>query len=151
MREIKFRAWDNEGMRMVTENELGEYLWVFQNGEIKILAECETAREQGGETVFINDWQPIDAHIMQFTGLHDRNGKEVFADDILKDSVGHLFRVYACIGGFAIKAEYWRSDLSDLIIGDELILTSLIDAQMQSYISGSVEIIGNRFENPELL
>ena len=131
MREIKFRAWDGHTKEMISFYEL------VNNPEM--LRDVFTASDTLG--VFA----------MQFTGLHDRNGKEVFAYDILKDSVGHLFRVYACIGGFAIKAEYWRSDLSDLIIGDELILTSLIDAQMQSYISGSVEIIGNRFENPELL
>ena len=131
MREINFRAWDDHTKEMISFYEL------VNNPEM--LRDVFTASDTLG--VFA----------MQFTGLHDRNGKEVFADDILKDSVGHLFRVYACIGGFAIKAEYWRSDLSDLIIGDELILTSLIDAQMQSYISGSVEIIGNRFENPELL
>lgn len=122
MREIKFRAWG--GKKFIYPE-----LW---------------------DNTMPSNWKQHYT-LQQFTGLHDRNGKEVFADDILKDSVGHLFRVYACIGGFAIKAEYWRSDLSDLIIGDELILTSLIDAQMQSYISGSVEIIGNRFENPELL
>ena len=143
MREKKFKALDKH-KKVFIPNEFWAVVTTDFGAFGIMLKDWENYKE--GEYFYENSQE-----LIQFTGLHDRNGKEVFADDILKDSVGHLFRVYACIGGFAIKAEYWRSDLSDLIIGDELILTSLIDAQMQSYISGSVEIIGNRFENPELL
>ena len=137
MRVLKFRIWDKENKQIHYCDAMG----IMDNGIWFENSNFDTDNHNDDEA----------ADVMQFTGLHDRNGKEIYADDILKDSVGHLFRVYACIGGFAIKAEYWRNDLSDLIIGDELILTSLIDAQMQIYVSGSVEIIGNRFENPELM
>ena len=58
MREIKFRAWiakDNEMQYGVSLNSLGQHA---QQGE--------------------------DAIIMQYTGLKDKNGKEIYEGDILE-------------------------------------------------------------------
>lgn len=88
--------------------------------------------------------------LMQFTGLKDKNGKEIYADDILFDGE-RKFRVYAMYGGFGIKAPHWSGIMEDMVMGDDLIMQPLADAQTMSYVSQSMEVIGNIYENPELL
>lgn len=61
-REIKFRAWDGERMRPVT-------LWGFSEEFVM------TPRGSSG----IEDYK-----IMQYTGLNDKNGKEIYEGDIVK-------------------------------------------------------------------
>jgi uncharacterized phage protein (TIGR01671 family) len=67
-REIKFRAWDKEKkeMREVTSlNFYDEYMWVE-------------------ETPMTGDKLPIEGTpLMQFTGLKDKNGKEVYEGDVV--------------------------------------------------------------------
>lgn len=79
----------------------------------------------------------------EFTGLTDKNSVKVFSDDLLKDGKEDVFRVYQIAGGFCVKSSVWKTDTKEWTRSDILIAASLTDAQMQSYISESCEVIGN--------
>lgn len=125
MREIKFRAWDKEKkeMREVTGiNWYDEYIWV-------------------DETPMSGDKLPIESTpIMQFTGLLDKNGKEIYESDLLKidmEKFGVSDAVYQVI---------WDTD--------GWALKDLSDPDLPSYIfhdKDRQEVIGNIYENPDLI
>lgn len=105
MREIKFRAWEEESKRMV--NDVGD-----------ILLTCR--REK---------WP-----VMQYTGLKDKNGKEIYEGDI----------VYCerC----DVKSETsWREE-------DAMWSFHRPNVHDQYDVDTEcIKIIGNIYENPELL
>jgi len=68
--------------------------------------------------------------VMQFTGLLDRNGKEIYEGDILKNEVKNC------------KVEWSEMNLAWVGVG-------LMAFGMNG--DGEYEIIGNIYENPELL
>jgi uncharacterized phage protein (TIGR01671 family) len=79
-------------------------------------------------------------NIMQFTGLKDKNGKEIYEDDIVIQekwvSVGKYEKAKGIIKykgvGFTCECHGdWLGSNADL--------------------NGNAEVIGNKFENPELL
>lgn len=77
-----------------------------------------------------------DFELMQFTGLHDQNGQEIYEGDILRDENGDLYRVKFDGGQFQPLLRYG---------GTQLAIESIVD------MADCSSVIGNIYENPELL
>ena len=111
MREIKFRAWDKEMKKMF---EIMELHWIGRKFEV---AGCE---------------------LMQFTGLLDKNGKEIYEGDILLSPFKNHYLV-----------EWDKEAVRFAFIGYGKILVKGHYPVWQ-FIK-AYEVIGNIYENPELL
>ena len=127
MRVIKFRAWDEEHKRMVQFSmrdlltDLGSE-YDFTEGVQVLLALFDGHLPAS--------WP--DLQVMQFTGLLDKNGKEIYEGDVINDGYGGNVVYIDRYAGFYIQ----NSHANALPLAD-----AIYDKQ----------IIGNIHENPELV
>lgn len=133
MRTIKFRAWVPQTKTMKEVYGITPYKVSF--------SDVPTSSE-----LIEVGCSLLECVLMQFTGLLDKNGKEIYEGDIISDGEWKQ-RVYATEGGFAVKSLFWSGDFSDLKLGDELVLEPLSDPQTISYIKQNCEVIGNIYES----
>lgn len=86
-----------------------------------------------------------DAIIMQSTGLRDKNGKEIFEGDIVTDGeFARIVQYHQTLGFYMFDEEGNERFFSDS--------TTLEDFEEDAKIVSEIlEIIGNVYENPELL
>ncbi len=105
---FKFRAWIVSAKKMIDWKRLLE-------------------REDRG----LNLVETEDRKLMQYTGLKDKNGVEIYEGDLIKQ-------------GSLISEVIWREDFWGVGEGH------YDDSSLYSCASRS-EIVGNRYENPELL
>jgi hypothetical protein len=113
MREIKFRAWDKENKFM---------LKIFDN----------TTRENW----YLPQWKGRH-EVMQYTGLKDKNNKEIYEGDVLH-----------CDGHWNLYAVWDEENARFAFLCTDWVVTQghPIQPNISSYC-----IIGNIHENPELL
>ena len=83
MREIKFRAWDKIEKRFISQNCDGYFPTITLQGTPFTFEGMTT-----GFKVLKN------LEIMQYTGLKDKNGKEIYEGDIVQESVGKTIVEY---------------------------------------------------------
>ena len=125
MREIKFRAWDKENEKMMKVSSIS-----LENKEIAV-------KDFGTYHFF----RIKDIELMQYIGLKDKNDKEIYEGDIVLVKPGGVSTWYKTVVEFKEGA----------------FIASLIDGEDYIYIfnrgfdSNDFEILGNVYENPELL
>lgn len=77
--------------------------------------------------------------VLQFTEREDKSNKEIYDHDILRDMFGRILLVYDYRGAWAVSYK-----------GDFFCTLSSIPGSA-GYESEHIEVIGNIYENPELL
>jgi uncharacterized phage protein (TIGR01671 family) len=110
MREIKFRAWKDK--KMSSSFSLEDYS-ADQDAEY-------------GNYDLPNDFSEDGVFLMQYTGLKDKNGKEIYEGDIIK----HDYRDTLTVIEWRDKDASWS---------------------MGGYQPENTEIMGNIYENKEIL
>ena len=133
-REIKFRAWNKKEKYM----EIADDLQMFSNDlSIGIPSKDYFLRKD-------------DVELMQYTGLNDKNGKEIYEGDIVKiyghcfdfgfkqEEIGQIKFIHGAFGFYREKSknEYCFNNLE----------TEEAYGELDYY-----EVIGNIYDNPELL
>lgn len=129
MRDIKFRAWLKKQNEMVY---FPDYYFCYEYGLLSF--DVNDEHKYAGIANFPEEVEK--ENIMQFTGLKDKNGKDVYEGDIVNyNSCGFIHRIGEV---FYINGKY-RCGIPGLNVQD-----------LAEHIH-LTEIIGNIYENPELL
>ncbi len=133
MREIKFRAWDKVRKKMY-------YIDGVKN--------CLTFESHGGDGTWsqfsrqegyaFSTTDSLNAILMQFTGLLDKSGKEIYEGDVIKVESDVTSEVSFKDGEFINKKSGWG-------------LHIYISPKWKGQAIHQMEIIGNIYENPELI
>lgn len=111
-RVIKFRGWDKESKKMIySDSDVGKKIYAIT------FWGSPFSYSQGNSP--FEHWRE-DLDVMQYTGLKDKNGKEIYESDIVERG-GFQWQVW-------FRNQSWFPDNLD-----------------------ETEIIGNLYQNPELL
>jgi uncharacterized phage protein (TIGR01671 family) len=139
MRELKFRCWDKQTRQMSPAFTLfGEFLLI---GAVHAW-QYESGNKSKSSLEALNDLE-----VMQWTGLKDKNGKEIYEGDVVTahnaEQVGYDNEgteiMQDVIGKVFFEDGYFQYD------GHSMGPIPL------SYDLEQIEVIGNLYQNPDLL
>lgn len=132
MREIKFRVWDRERKK-----------WVYFT-----LQEIVNINH---ESLVEDEWAFIQLErVGQYTGLKDKNGKEIYEGDIVRFTRKNVFNAK----GLIIGVIEYHPDRLAYIVSNCIVRQPDGEKEKWDYTflsEDGLEVIGNIYDNPELL
>jgi uncharacterized phage protein (TIGR01671 family) len=142
MREIKFRVFN--GSEMEYNVMAGKFGAFFVNPSNNGISENDSACLSEFNTKYHEN-----TPVMQYTGLKDKNGKEIYEGDYV------TMNGFTVIKGVLIKSE------GEIVYCDNIASfgVEVLDEECEGssttwsieHFHGGFEVIGNVYENPELL
>ena len=122
-RTIKYRVWDNEN-KSYNDPYSSAYYAMAQDGGLDFYCHGDHMREADPDVYFVE----------QYTGLIDKNGKEIYEGDIVRyaDDYEENAEVVFDDGGFQVE---WPINIE----------------RLEGDITCMMEVVGNIHENKELL
>nr|DAV18001.1 MAG TPA: YopX protein [Caudoviricetes sp.] len=128
MRKIKFRAWLKEDKKMVNVETMD-----FTDKSIQYLEKSEFINAYLLRRVSFDD-----VKLMQYTGIKDKNGKEIYENDLI--SCNKHKNIVVFFEGGCFKVKYLRNSTTTI--------TCTLNSFLEKY---KCKISGNIYEPPELL
>lgn len=126
MRDIKFRAWDKNKKAFVDpKNLLHGSIW--GDGE-----------KNSAQLTYSSD-----VYLMQYTGLKDKNGIEIYEGDIVSGTMPDTSKDE----DFTAMIVEWVDDGFSVVRQNHIYFGDLISP----VLNNCIEVIGNVYENPELV
>ena len=145
MRKNKFRAWDKEFNRMVFQHDVNlalenkEYLFSLNEESVELLHYDED----------YSAYVKCDAELMQYIGLKDKNGKEIYEGDIIK-----FMDEYECYTDCGYEYEEFEN-IGEIIWNEQSHAWDVTNRNVETedvwHYSEYIEVIGNVYKNKDLL
>ena len=138
MREIKFRAWDGIEKAMYGNVEKGNGVANIKLDQYGSISNIKVFKyQQSMKCEFANlSREENEFELMQYTGLKDKNGVEIYEGDVVKTKNSKYKVIFdkCCYWGVDELGKYPIYQIYNYVLDDE-----------------RFEVIGNIYENPELL
>ena len=145
MREYKFRVWDKENKEMLYQGSNTTH-----NNSVM---DCRIVLDELGFDVLVRLYGKDEyeyrnnCELMQYTGLKDKNGTEIYEGDIVKAKDPYKLnskeRFYTC--------EVVFTDGALFMLKHKTVKWGKEEVHYYNMRIMEIEVIGNIFENPELL
>ncbi|WP_206671800.1 MULTISPECIES: YopX family protein [Pseudomonadati] len=147
----KFRAWGRNGNYPGNPSEKFEMFYdvsvvtTYKDNEQHVIADFGMYNESE-----YNGTEIIDYTLMQSTGLFDKNGKEIFEGDIVRYTWDMLSDQNATEKGKKVRISkvFWSDWRASWAVGRKFCNSDLFRYARNG---NTVEIIGDVYQNPELL
>ena len=126
MRQVKFRAWDKVNKKMHYDvGVLGGVVYVDFNGN--------------------KEYEEVSGHVlMEYTGLKDKDGKEIYNGDILKLKE-EVYRSNKLITVDVYKRVFYHKRFGQYLLKDDI---GYVEHITHAKVGN---VVGNIFENVELI
>jgi len=137
MRELKFRAWDKVNKKWIKSHyNQNQFIPIDLDNDVLIEVVHDDVSAEG---VVYKSWNRKEVEIMQFTGLYDKDGTEIYEGDLIELFVNKKG---------AVMVEFVNDFVGGWVLTHESI-DQVISLGVRK--KSELKVIGNIHENPELM
>lgn len=138
-REVKFRAWVKSEKKMMSVAGIS-WMLNIQEGNMEVGCLTCAYQDSSGAWGAGGEHEANEVDLMQCTGLTDKNGVEIYEGDIVQlVDLGH-----GNLGQYEVE-------FNDESAGFVMYFNQEIRHFIDHYSEDEIEVIGNIYENPELV